>query len=338
MNDSGYENNTILDNMIWAIPLWRRYQHRSRSGRSLYSVEDARFTQSDDILRRAVVLITDGQANRSVNPEYRGVYAKPTSVNSDFLPDTAGEPWKYYLYLRQTLPTLLAEIANRSATSEELVLALQRAYEAALRVKTLLTVTRPSLFWELKSTRRHLVLTPETTCSISCGQSPLPAPICVKPRKNGSESPIIEELERLVRDLFVLTGSLQLTIVDTINKALFYYVPGSIKITGWQDGLRLKSISDSDIIDPADPDYTIYVKPALLPDVGDANIHGDTIVIDLGKVPFPLASPTVGHKSESPMILQIKAPPTEPIFTPITMKELTSPSWSQTTLSLMHLI
>ena len=105
--------------------------------------------------------------------------------------------------------------------------------------------------------------------------------------ENGSESPIIEELERLVRDLFVLTGSLQLTIVDTINKALFYYVPGSIKITGWQDGLRLKSISDSDIIDPADPDYTIYVKPALLPDVGDANIHGDTIVIDLGKVPFP---------------------------------------------------
>ena len=102
--------------------------------------------------------------------------------------------------------------------------------------------------------------------------------------ENGSESPIIEELERLVRDLFVLTGSLQLTIVDTINKALFYYVPGSIKITGWQDGLRLKSISDSDIIDPADPDYTIYVKPALLPDVGDANIHGDTIVIDLSLI------------------------------------------------------
>ncbi|MEY8296566.1 MAG: vWA domain-containing protein [Emergencia timonensis] len=291
MNDSGYENNTILDNMIWAIPYGEDTNTEAGLEEAYILLKTPGFTQSDDILRRAVVLITDGQANRSVNPEYRGVYAKPTSVNSDFLPDTAGEPWKYYLYLRQTLPTLLGEIANRSATSEELVLALQRAYEAALRVKNP-SEGNASLFVlgiEIDAqtpgpyTRDDVLNIMRTIASTGS--------YLREATENGSESPIIEELERLVRDLFVLTGSLQLTIVDTINKALFYYVPGSIKITGWQDGLRLKSVSDSDIIDPADPDYTIYVKPALLPDVGDANIHGDTIVIDLGKVPFPLASP-----------------------------------------------
>lgn len=291
MNDSGYENNTILDNMIWAIPYGEDTNTEAGLEEAYTLLRTPGFAQSEDILRRAVILITDGQANRSINAADADVYAKPDSVNDDFLPDMPGAPWKYYLYLQQTLPTLIAEIANRSATSQELVLALQRAYETAVRIKSPVG-GNASLFVlgiEIDAqtpgpyTREDVLNIMRTIASSGS--------YLREATENGSENPIIEELERLVRDLFVLTGSMQLIITDTINTALFSYVAGSIKMTGWQDGIQLKSISAADITDPADPDYTVYTKPALLPDVSDANVSNGVITVDLGKVPFPLASP-----------------------------------------------
>ena len=44
-----------------------------------------------------------------------GTYAVQTSVNDDFVPDIPGGLWKYFLYLQQTVPTLIGEINNRSA-------------------------------------------------------------------------------------------------------------------------------------------------------------------------------------------------------------------------------
>ncbi len=41
MNDSGYENNTILDNMIWAIP-YGEDTNTEAGLEEAYSVEDAR--------------------------------------------------------------------------------------------------------------------------------------------------------------------------------------------------------------------------------------------------------------------------------------------------------
>ena len=131
----GYENNTILDNLIWAIPYGEDTNTEAGLKESYTLLHTPGFAQSDDIYRRAVILITDGQANRSINPEYAGTYAVQTSVNDDFVPDIPGGLWKYFLYLQQTVPTLIGEINNRSATNEELIIAMQRAYEIGRRIK-----------------------------------------------------------------------------------------------------------------------------------------------------------------------------------------------------------
>lgn len=291
MNDTGYENNTILDNMIWAIPYGEDTNTEAGLLEARRLLRTPGFTQSDDILRRAVVLITDGQANRSINPEYPNVYATPDSTNSDFFPEVPGEPWRYFLYLQQTLPSLIAEIASRSATSMELVLALRRAFEAASLVKDPAD-GNASLFVlgiEIDAqtpgpyTREDVLNIMRTIASTGS--------YLREAAENGSEHPIIEELERLVRDLFVLTGGLRAVIRDTINTALFRYVPGSLSIDGEQDKIRLKSRNAPEITDPEDPDYTVYVKPALLPDVSDDNVEYGVITVDLGTVPYPLASP-----------------------------------------------
>lgn len=291
MNDTGYQNNTILDNMIWAIPFGEDTNTEAGLDQAYSLFTTPGFAQSDDILRRAVVLITDGQANRSVNPQYPDVYAQPGSTDSDFFPAEPGEPWRYFLYLLQTQPSLIAEIASRSATSEELVLALQRAYEAAQRIKAP-SGGNASLFIlgiEIDAqtpgpyTRSDVLDIMRTIATTGA--------YLHEATENDPEHPIIEELERLVRNLLILTGGLKITVTDSINTALFDYVPGSLKITGTQDSLKLKSISAPDITDPSDPDYTVYKKPALLPDISDAAVQNGVITVDLGILPYLPASP-----------------------------------------------
>lgn len=291
MNDGGYENNTILDNMIWAVPYGEDTNTEAGLKAAYTLLKTPGFTQSDDILRRAVILLTDGQANRSINPEYAGVYATPASVDSDFAPNAPGEPWKYFLYLQQTLPALITEISDRSATSQELVLALERAYETAGKIKDPedgnasvfvlgieIGAQEPGPY--TKDDVLNIMRTIASTGSY-----------LHQAAEKSSENPIIEELERLARYLLVLTGSLRVSITDAINTALFEYVPGSIRITGEQDGIRLKSLSAPDITDPDDPDYTVYHKPALLPDVSDDNVENGSVSVYLGEAPFPIASP-----------------------------------------------
>lgn len=291
MNDTGYENNTILDNMIWAIPYGEDTNTEAGLNQAHTFLKTPGFAQSDDLLRRAVILITDGQANRSVNPQYFDVYAQPGSSDSDYFPSAPGDPWRYFLYLQQTQPSLIAEISNRSATSEELILALQRAYEAAQRIKAP-SDGNASLFVlgiEIDAQRpgpytREDVLNIMRTIATT-------GTYLHEATEDDPEHPIIEELERLVRNLLILTGGLKITVTDTINTALFDYVPGSLRITGIQDSLKLKSISAPDITDPSDPGYTVYKKPALLPDISDAAVQNGVITVDLGILPYLPASP-----------------------------------------------
>ncbi|MBS7008671.1 hypothetical protein [Anaerostipes sp.] len=291
MNDTGYENNTILDNMIWAIPYGEDTNTEAGLNQAYTFFKTPGFAQSDDILRRAVILITDGQANRSVNPQYPDVYARPGSTDSDFFPDVPGGPWKYFLYLLQTQPSLIAETASRSATSEELILALQRAYETAQKIKEPAD-GNASLFVlgiEIDAqtpgpyTRDDILNIMRTIATTGT--------YLHEATENDPEHPIIEELERLVRNLLILTGGLKITITDSINTALFDYVAGSLRITGIQDSLKLKSINAPDITDPSDPDFTVYKKPALLPDLNDTAVQNGVITADLGILPYLPASP-----------------------------------------------
>lgn len=290
MNDTGYENNTILDNLIWAIPYGEDTNTEAGLNEAYTLFNTPGFAQSDDILRRAVILITDGQANRSVNPAYPGVYAVPGSTDSDFFPSVPGEPWRYFMYLQQTVNSLIAETAGRSATSEELVLALRRAWETAEKIKDPAggNATVFVLGIEIDAqtpgpyTRDDVLNIMRTIASTGS--------YLHEAAENGSDNPIIEELERLAGYLLVLTGGPEAVITDTINTALFEYVPGSIRITGVQDKITLKSKNASDITDPNDPDYTVYTKPALLPDISDANVQNGVITVSLGTIPYAPAS------------------------------------------------
>lgn len=299
MNDTGYENNTILDNLIWAIPYGEDTNTEAGLKESYTLLHTPGFAQSDDIYRRAVILITDGQANRSINPEYAGTYAVQTSVNDDFVPDIPGGLWKYFLYLQQTVPTLIGEINNRSATNEELIIAMQRAYEIGRRIKDP-SDGNASLFVlgiEIDAqtpgpyTRQDVIDIMSTIASTGT--------YLRQAVEQGAPSPIIEELERIIQFMLVVSGGISATIHDVINTALFEYVPDSIRITGEQDGIKLKSVNEPEITDPADPGYTAYVKPALLPDVGNANVSNGVITVVLGQIPFPPMSP------ESEIILHL---------------------------------
>ena len=291
MNDTGYESNTILDNLIWAIPYGEDTNTEAGLNEAYVLFTTPGFAQSDDLRRRAVILITDGQANRSVNPEYPDRYATPGSTDGDYLPSVPGEPWRYFMYLQQTVNSLISEIANRSSTSEELVLALRRAWETAGKIKDPAGGNASVFVLGIEIgaqspgpyTREDVLDIMRTIASTGS--------YLHEAAESGSDNPIIEELERLARYLFILTGGPQATITDTINTALFDYVPGTIRITGEQDGIRLKSRSAPDITDPADPDYTVYTKPALLPDISDANVQDGVITVGLGEVPYPPASP-----------------------------------------------
>lgn len=291
MNDTGYENNTILENLIWAIPYGEDTNTQAGLNEACTLFKAPGFAQSDDILRRAVILITDGQANRSVNPSYPDIYAAPGSTDSDFLPDIPGGIWKYFLYLKQTVPNLISEVARRSANNDELLLAMQRAYETAVEIKSP-SGGNASLFVlgiEIDAqspgpyTREDVL---DILRTIATTGSYLH-----EAAEDSSQNPIIEELKRLARNLLILTGSLQVTVTDSINTALFEYVPGSLRIFGTQDTLKLKSISAPNITDPSDPEYTVYQKPALLPDISDQNVQDGIITINLGDLPYAPAAP-----------------------------------------------
>ena len=289
MNDTGYENNTILENMIWAIPYGEDTNTEAGLKAGYNLMKTPGFAQSDDIHRRAVILITDGQANRSINPDFQNVYATQTSINADFQPDNVGEPWKYFMYLLQTVPDLINDVNNRSSTNDELVLALERAYEIASKIKDP-NDGNASVFVlgiEIDAqtpgpyTKEDVIEIMKTIAST--------ASYLKQATSDGTI--IIEELEKLVGYLFILTSGMKAILNDTINTALFEYIPGSLNITGTQDGIILKQISAADITDPTDPEYTVYKKPALLPDVSDENVNEGVINIDLTKIPFQLTSP-----------------------------------------------
>lgn len=291
MNNTGYENNTILENLIWAIPYGEDTNTQAGLNAAYTLFKTPGFAQSDDILRRAVILITDGQANRSVNPDYPNVYATPGSTDSDFLPDIPGGSWRYFLYLQQTVPNLIAELASRSATYDELLLAMQRAYETAGKIKSP-SDGNASLFVlgiEIDAqspgpyTREEVLSILRTIATTGA--------YLHEAAEDSSQNPIIEELIRLVRNLLILTGGLRITVTDAINTALFEYVPGSLGILGTQDMLKLKSAGAPDITDPSDPEYTVYQKPALLPDVSDQNVQNGIITVDLGTLPYTPAAP-----------------------------------------------
>ena len=81
MNDTGYENNTILDNLIWAIPYGEDTNTEAGLNEAYTLFNTPGFAQSDDILRRAVILIT---AARPTAPSIRliPVYTRHPAVRT----------------------------------------------------------------------------------------------------------------------------------------------------------------------------------------------------------------------------------------------------------------
>lgn len=146
-----------------------------------------------------MILITDGQANRSINPAYSQIYAQPDSVDSDFFPDIPGSPWRYFMYLQQTLPNLISEIGNRSATYDELILALQRAWQISEKLKDPKDGNASVFVLGIEIgaqspgpyTRENVLDIMRTIATTGS--------YLHEAAENGSENPIIEELERLVK-------------------------------------------------------------------------------------------------------------------------------------------
>lgn len=263
------------------------------------------FAQSDDIYRRVVLLITDGQANRSDNPQYPGVYAAPGDTDAQFFPDVGGDPWKYFLYLKQTMPTLVGEVSNRSATFEEIILASQRGQEISNKLKA--PGDGNTLLFGLGIDINAQNPGPYTRQNVlDLMRSWVSAPSFFRESNTSDpDSQIAETLARLVQDIFQLSAGSRLVVHDRINTALFRYVPGSIRISGVRDGLLLKSPNQPDIIDPSDPNYTVYPKAPLLPDVDDNTFVDGGFVLDLGTMPLGLltqdsrTSVTITYEIES---------------------------------------
>ncbi|EFM08574.1 conserved repeat domain protein [Paenibacillus curdlanolyticus YK9] len=293
MNDSGYANNTILDNLMWAIP-YSEDTNTEAGVRAAYELfKTPGFAQSDDILRRAVILITDGQANRSINPNYPNSYAAPGDTDATFFPDVPNDPWKYFVQLQQSVPTLVSEISSRSATFNEIILASQRVLEVTNQLKnpadgnTSVYVLGIDISAQSPGpyNRQNVI---ELLASSATAPSFFREAATSDPQRQ-----IEALLAALVQDLFQLSAGLRVVLHDQINTALFAYVPGSIRISGIRDGLLLKSPNQPVIIDPDDPEFTIYPKAALLPDVSDATVSSSgTIVIDFGVLPVGLLSNT----------------------------------------------
>lgn len=86
------------------------------------------------------------------------------------------------------------------------------------------------------------------------------------------------------------TGYESNTILDDLHRR------SVILITDGQRSVH-PDRGNPDITDPADPDYTVYTKPALLPDISDANVQDGVITVGLGEVLILLPHRTAGHGS-----------------------------------------
>ncbi|QKS44683.1 DUF11 domain-containing protein [Paenibacillus cellulosilyticus] len=286
MNDTGYANNTILQNMVWAIPYSEDTNTEAgmQAAYNLFTTPD--FAQSDDPFRRCVILITDGQANRSINPDFSQSYAALGDTDSTFFPDVAGEPWKYFTQLQQTLPTLVAEMSSRSSTFNEIILSSTRVQQVADKLKDPAdgNVQIYALGIDISAQSPGPYTRDDV---INWMKSWVSAPAFFRESTTTDPQSQIEALlTELVQDVLSLFAGSRLVFHDGINTALFQYVPGTIQIHGVRDGLKLKSPNQPDIIDPADPDFTIYPKAPLLPDVTDNTVVNGTITIDYGVMPL----------------------------------------------------
>ncbi|QHT63627.1 DUF11 domain-containing protein [Paenibacillus lycopersici] len=293
MNDAGYANNSILQNMVWAIPYSEDTNTEAGIQAAYRLFKTPGFAQSDDILRRDVILITDGQANRSVNPAFPNALAAPGDTDAQFFPVPPGIAWRYFTELRQTLPTLVGEISNRSSTFEEIALAAARAGAVSARLKD--PADGNASFYALGINIDAQTPGPYTRQNvIQLLESWVSAPSFFREADTSDpESQIADLLNALVQDIFRLSAGSRVVLHDQINTALFAYAPGSIRIRGIRDGLLLKSPNQPDIVDPADPDFTVYAKAPLLPDVDDGTVSADgAIVIDFGVMPPGLLSST----------------------------------------------
>lgn|GEM_PF-3310890 len=292
MDDDGYANNTMLQNLVWAIP-YSEDTDTEAGLRAAYNLfKTPGFAQSDDIFRRVVILITDGQANRSINPDFPTTYVQPGDTDATFYPDVPGEPWKYFTYLQQTQAQpaqLVREISSRSATFDEIILASTRAQSISDQLKdpsdgnTQLYALGIDIDAQSPGpyTREDV---------INLMKSWVSAPSYFREADTTDPSAINTLLTVLVNDVLHLYVGCQLILQDVINNALFSYVPGSIQIRGLRDGLKLRSPNQPIITDPANPDFTIYPKAPLLPDVDDSTVVNGTIIIDFGTMPLGMLS------------------------------------------------
>ena len=286
MNDGDYTNNTILDNAIWAIPYSEDTNTEAGLTCAYNLLKTPGFAHSDNILRRAVILVTDGQANRSINENYKDTYVTLSSVESDFDPDVAGGPYKYFMYLTQTLPHLLNDLNARSASNEELIRAMDKVYDIGQKIKD--EADGNSLIFILGIELDAQVPSPFTKEDvINILKTVATSPLFL--RETSGEI-IEDELSKIISDILHINAGLDVDVVDTINTALFDFVPGSLKIEGLRDGIKLKIKSAPDITDPTDVNFTIYKKQPLLPDVSDENLSNGVITISLGIIPHQLAS------------------------------------------------
>lgn len=307
MDDDGYANNTILQNLVWAIPYSEDTNTEAGLQAAYNLFKTPGFAQSDDIFRRSVILITDGQANRSINPQFSQSYATLGDTDSTFFPDVPGEPWKYFTQLQQSLPQLVAEISNRSSTFDEIILSSTRVQEVCNKLKNPadgnvqifalgidITAQSPGPY-----TREDVLDWMKTWAS---------APSFFREANTTDPQSQIEALlTELVDDILHLFAGSKLVLHDMINNALFNYVPGSIRIRGIRDGLLLKSPNQPDIIDPDAPDFTIYPKAPLLPDVSDSSVVNGTILLDFGVMPLGML--TRGSLTTITLTYQVQSNP-----------------------------
>ncbi|WP_211745600.1 hypothetical protein [Paenibacillus sp. Marseille-Q4541] len=289
MNDTGYTGNSILENLVWAIPYAEDTNTEAGIQAAYQLFTTSGFAQSDDMLRRAVLLITDGQSNRSINPQNPDALAALGDTDADFFSDIPGDPWKYFVYLEQTLPTLVGEISNRSSTFDEIILASQRLLDISTQLKD--PEDGNASLYALGINIDAQTPGPYTRQNvIELLQSTVTAPAYFKEANTSDpDAQIAELLNALVQNLFELSAGCRVVLQDQIHTSLFSYLPGSIKIRGIRDGLLLKSPNQPAIIDPTDPDYTVYPKAPLLPDVDDSNVDNNgTIIIDFNILPLGL--------------------------------------------------
>ncbi|MWC30359.1 DUF7507 domain-containing protein [Paenibacillus sp. MMS18-CY102] len=306
MDEDGYANNSILQNLVWAVPYSEDTDTEAGLQAAYNLFKTPGFAQSEDIFRRVVILITDGQANRSINPAFPATYVQPGDTDATFFPDVPGEPWKYFTYLLQTQAQLVREITSRSSTFDEIILASTRAQSISDQLKNPLDGN--TQLYALGIDIEAQSPGPYTRDDVlNLMKSWVSAPSYFREAITTDPDAINTLLAQLVNDVLSLYAGCKLVLQDVINNALFSYVPGSIQIRGVRDGLKLRSPNQPIIIDPADPDFTVYPKAPLLPDVSDATVVNGTIAIDFGTMPLGMLS--AGSLTTATLTYQVESNP-----------------------------